>query len=401
MITAAPYYTDSRYRAYPGEGYDGVVRISSSGYYGTGTLLFDGRAVLTAAHLFSSGTTSTRVIFETSAGMQTVSATKVLLHPGYDTLNNNNDLALVWLAQSPPPQAERYGLYRKTDEIGMVATMVGYGLPGTGATGMDSSYSGTPLRLKARNSFDADTAELKAGLGAAMSWTPLSGTQLVADFDDGSQQRDVLGRLLNRPDTGQGLLEGLLASGDSGGPAFINGLVAGVASYTASLVSGAVRPDVDTLSNSSFGEIAAWQRVSSYQQWIDQSMRAQYSDAPTRPEEVKTSIVEGNSGSQQIYFLLQFTGVRQDPQQWLSVDYRTRDGTAKAGEDYFAVSGTCVLYPGEDRAVIVVEVLGDRTPEPDETFYLDVFNPVGGSFGPGLSTLAAMRTISDDDGWWG
>ena len=36
----------------------------------------------------------------------------------------------------------------------------------------------------------------------------------------------------------------------------------------------------------------------------------------------------------------------------------------------------------------------------DETFYLDIFNPVGGSFG-GVEKLTAMRTIVDDDLWLG
>lgn len=56
MVTTTAYYTDSRYRIYPGDGYDGVVRVSFGGYYGTGTLLFDGRAILTAAHLFEGRT---------------------------------------------------------------------------------------------------------------------------------------------------------------------------------------------------------------------------------------------------------------------------------------------------------------------------------------------------------
>lgn len=40
-------------------------------------------------------------------------------------------------------------------------------------------------------------------------------------------------------------------------------------------------------------------------------------------------------------------------------------------------------------------------PDPDEVFYLDVTHPVGGSLGPGVVTLTAMRTILNDDGNWG
>lgn len=398
MVTTVASYTDSRNRAYPGEGFDGVVRVSVAGYYGTGVLLFDGRAILTAAHLFSSSSSTASVQFETAAGTQTISSSRVSVQSNYDPVNGNNDLALVWLSASAPTQAERYSLYRSSDEIGQSLTMVGYGIPGTGATGELTSYSGSPIRLKAKNQFDADAATLKNGLGSVMSWTPTAGTQLIADFDNGTTQQDALGRLINLPGTGLGQNEGLISPGDSGGPAFINGLIAGIASYTASLATGSVDPDIDSAVNSSFGEIAAWQRVSYYQQWIDQSLRAQYPDAPTKPEQVQKAVAEGNSGTTYAYFLLQFTGIRSDPNELLSVDYSTRDGSAKAGEDYIFTQGTLVLYPNENQASIVVEIIGDTTPEPDETFYLDVSNPVGGSFGAGVATLTAVRTIINDDG---
>lgn len=400
MVTTTAYYTDSRYRTYPGDDYDGVVRVSFGGYYATGALLFDGRAILTAAHLFDGRAGTASVTFETRSGTQTLSATTILQHPGYDA-QSNNDLAIVWLSGTAPVTAHRYDIYRDSDEIGQVFTLSGYGRTGTGNTGANSSATSSPIRLKATNQFDADGATLKSYLGAGMAWTPLAGTQLLADFDNGTATSDALGRLIYRSDLGQGLSEGLIASGDSGGPAFIQNKIAGVASYTASLSQGSIDPDLDATTNSSFGEIAAWQRVSAYQQWIDQSLQAHYPNAPTKPEEVKKEVAEGDSGTSYAYFLLQFTGVRSDPNQTLSVDYATRDGTASAGSDYIAASGTLKLYPGEEQAVIPVEIIGDITPEPREYFYLDVFNPVGGSFGVGIVKLTAVRTILDDDGWFG
>ena len=162
-----------------------------------------------------------------------------------------------------------------------------------------------------------------------------AGTQLIADFDNGSTAQDALGRLAYRSGTGLGVHEGMLAPGDSGGPTLINGKVAGVASYTASLSYGNVHPDVDTVANSSFGEVAAWQRVSYYQQWIDQSVRARYPDAPVRPDAVKKAVPEGHAGSSYAYFLLQFTGMRSDPDQWLSAGQRHADSVPRgvAGRD--------------------------------------------------------------------
>jgi hypothetical protein len=110
-------------------------------------------------------------------------------------------------------------------------------------------------------------------------------------------------------------------------------------------------------------------------------------------------VVEGDSGTTYAYFLLQFIGVRSDPNEILSVDYATRDGSALSGSDYLAVSGTLNLYPDENQAVMPVEIIGDSTPEPSESFYLDVFNPVGGSFGEGVVQLTAERTILNDDLW--
>ncbi len=398
MVTTTTNTTNSRYRTNPGDGYDGVVRVSFGGSYGTGSLLFDGRAVLTAAHLFEGLTGSASVTFETRSGTQILNASKTLVHPAYDKTQNNNDLALVWLTSTAPMSANRYDIYRDKDEIGQSFILAGYGRTGTGSAGATSSSTASPIRLKADNKFDADASTLKSYLGSGMAWTPLTGSQLVADFDDGTTTRDSLGRLIYRTDTGHGLDEGLIAQGDSGGPAFISGLLAGVASYTASLFKDSTYPDIDARNNSSFGEIAAWQRVSTYQQWIDQSLQANYPNKPTKPEEVIKDIAEGNSGTSYTYFLLQFTGVRGDANQIISIEYTTRNGTAMAGSDYIAVSGKLNLYPGENQAVIPVEIVGDTVPEPNETFYLDVFNPVGGSFGEGVVKLTAVRTILYDDG---
>lgn len=399
MVTTTADYNESRYRAAPGEGFDGVVRVSHAGYYGTGALLFDDRAVLTAGHLFAGRTGTTTVTFETASGTQTLSATKVVQHPAYDT-QSNNDLAIVWLSGTAPRDANRYDIYRDSDELGQAFSLAGYGRVGTGNTG-EISATGGQIRHKASNQFDTDGATLKTYLGAGMAWSPLPGTQLIADFDNGRFANDALGQLIYLHDLGLGLDEGFIAHGDSGGPALIQGKVAGVASYTASLSRGGYHPDIDLNTDSSFGEIAAWQRVSAYQQWIDQSLRANYIDAPTRPEDVKKEVTEGDSGTTYAYFLLQFTGMRSEPGQMLSVDYATRDGTAQAGSDYLAVSGTLKLYPDENQAVIPVEILGDNVAEAPEHFYLDVFNPVGGSFGVGTVQLTAIRTILDDDGWLG
>lgn len=402
MIVSNLSYLNLQIGDDPDDDFDGVVRISIGGYYGSGVLLFDGRAILTAAHVLTAspgGTAaSARVSFETADGTASVTATDISVIPSYDPFNANNDLALLWLPTTATVKADRYQIYRDTDEIGQTMTLAGYGVPGIGASGADEQYSGIPLRITAVNRADTDAGALKSSLAGIMAWEASSGTQLVADFDNGSSAQDALGQYTGKVDLGVGAKEGMISPGDSGGPAFIAGHAAGIAGYVASLSTNTGHPDTDNVTNSSFGELGFWQRVSAYQQWIDQSLRSHYPNAPARPEEVQKVITEGNSGTGYVYFLVQFQGEPTALDTVRSVNYSTRNGTAVSGSDYIAADGVLKLYPGETEAVIPVEVIGDTVPEPAESFYLDVFSPVGGSF-PGVTTLTAMRTILDNDGW--
>lgn len=391
MVATSSHYNEPIYSA--SDLYYGVVLISVGHAYGSGTLLYDGRTILTAAHVANNGSLSSiSVQFETSLGLQALSVSKITICPSYDTQNENNDLALLWLAESAPSSAERYTLYRTEDEIDKEFTLVGYGLPGTGNSGYIDDNT-EPARRKAQNIFDADMADVKAALGSVMGWTPSSGTQLVADFDNGGTARDALGQFIGASNLGLGSDEGLITPGDSGGPALIDGKIAGVASYGSNLYTSTAHPDIDSTNNASFGELGTWQRVSRYQQWIDQSIRAELTGAPSSAEEVQRFVVEGPST--RTYFLVEYNGSRSDPSMNLQVDYATRDGSAQAGLDYLATSGTLVLYPGENKAAISVEILSDTLAEGAETLYLDIFNPVGGTFPGGVAVLSAMRTIMD------
>jgi hypothetical protein len=374
--------------------YGGVVHVSSGGFYGSGALLYDGRAILTAAHVVEQGV-DRRITFLTPEGMSTRRVSEVVTHPSADTLQGNYDLALLWLESSAPVDAERYQLYRDTDEIGQSFTQVGFGSYGVGDTGAiysSSSYQ----RLRADNQFEITGEELDSRL--SLNWNPVEGIQLLADFDSGNSSNDAFGLLLGMHDLGLGVDEGLVAKGDSGGPAFIDGYVAGVASYVSTVSRYAADPDIDGESNnSSFGEIAAWQRISSVQEWIDQELRNHYLDTPARPEDIAKEVLEGDSATTQTYFMVSYSGIRSEAPDILSVDYATRDGSATAGSDYIAVSGTLHLYSNEDFALIPVEIIGDSLAEPDETFYLDIFNPVGADLVYGAVTLTAYRTILNDD----
>ncbi|MGV6809738.1 MAG: Ig-like domain-containing protein, partial [bacterium] len=80
-----------------------------------------------------------------------------------------------------------------------------------------------------------------------------------------------------------------------------------------------------------------------------------------------------------------------------SVTYSTLDGTATAGEDYVAVSGTATIPAGAQYAAIPVQLIRDNVAEPDETFALVIQNPMGGTFPMDSNEILATHVIRDDD----
>ncbi|HVG10275.1 MAG TPA: Calx-beta domain-containing protein [Thermoanaerobaculia bacterium] len=72
------------------------------------------------------------------------------------------------------------------------------------------------------------------------------------------------------------------------------------------------------------------------------------------------------------------------------VGYTTVAGSAAAGSDYTATTGTLVFAPGETSKALVVPVVGDGVAEPTELFFLDL-SPSEGvlvAHGRGLGTIA-------------
>ena len=61
------------------------------------------------------------------------------------------------------------------------------------------------------------------------------------------------------------------------------------------------------------------------------------------------------------------------------VDFDTANGTAAAGADYIATSGTLVFAPGQTTGSIEVLVIGDARDEADETLHVNLSEPSGRS----------------------
>jgi hypothetical protein len=82
-----------------------------------------------------------------------------------------------------------------------------------------------------------------------------------------------------------------------------------------------------------------------------------------------------------------------DTAQVVAVDYATGDGTASAGADYLAASGTLTWNPGELVKTVSITVYGDVLDEEDEDFYVHLSHPVHAA----LDNDRGMGVISDDD----
>ncbi|MEB3308716.1 MAG: glycosyl hydrolase family 18 protein [Snowella sp.] len=102
------------------------------------------------------------------------------------------------------------------------------------------------------------------------------------------------------------------------------------------------------------------------------------------------SIVEGNSG---IRYLVYTVSLSAASTQTVTVNYGTSNGTAKAGEDYTALTGTLTFAPGETSKTLQIAIQGDTLVEANETLYLNLSNAVGAA----IAKTQAIGTITNDD----
>ena len=114
------------------------------------------------------------------------------------------------------------------------------------------------------------------------------------------------------------------------------------------------------------------------------------SGGPTALSVDDVTVAEGDTGGVNAVFTVSLTAAVA---QTVTVDYATADGTAVAGADYAAVSGTLTFPPGTVTRTITVPILSDVLDEDDETFTLNLSNPVNATITDGQG----LGTITDDD----
>ena len=102
------------------------------------------------------------------------------------------------------------------------------------------------------------------------------------------------------------------------------------------------------------------------------------------------SITEGDSGSSQLSFTVTLSQAATGP---VTVSYSTANGTATAGSDYTARSGTLTFAAGETTKTVTVPITGDTAVEGNETFTISLAAASGATIADG----AAVGTIVNND----
>jgi hypothetical protein len=104
------------------------------------------------------------------------------------------------------------------------------------------------------------------------------------------------------------------------------------------------------------------------------------------------SVAEGNSGSSNATLTVSLSAASKDT---VTVNYTSSDGSAAAGSDYLGISGKLSFAPGETSKTIAVPVIGDTTPESNETLKITLASPSNAHLKP--DAASATLTLNDDD----
>src|SRR5262249_15584806 len=102
------------------------------------------------------------------------------------------------------------------------------------------------------------------------------------------------------------------------------------------------------------------------------------------------TVTEGNTGTRAATFTVTLSEPSIQP---VSVAYATAEGSASAGSDYQAASDTLTFAPGETSRTITIIVNGDRLPEANESFFVNLSSPTGAVIADGTG----IGTIVDDE----
>lgn len=102
------------------------------------------------------------------------------------------------------------------------------------------------------------------------------------------------------------------------------------------------------------------------------------------------TVTEGNTGTRTATLTVTLSAAST---QTITVAWTTANGTAAAGSDYQAASGTLMIPAGQTTGTITILVTGDRLGEPIETFTVNLSSPTNATIADGQG----VGTIMDDE----
>ncbi len=111
---------------------------------------------------------------------------------------------------------------------------------------------------------------------------------------------------------------------------------------------------------------------------------------PTSPPLISVVDASANESAGSIPAVVSLAPAPTGP---VTVHYATADGSAKAGTDYTAVSGTLSFAAGQTAKTVSVPIADDNVVEPNRYFTFALSAPTGGTLGNATATL----TIRNDD----
>ncbi|WP_146108647.1 calcium-binding protein [Chromatium okenii] len=104
------------------------------------------------------------------------------------------------------------------------------------------------------------------------------------------------------------------------------------------------------------------------------------------------TVKEGQTGTTNAIVTISLSAAAN---QNVTVDYSTLNGTAEAGSDFTASTGSLTFKVGETSKTVIIPVTADTTVESSETFQVQLANPVNAALSPRASL--ATVTITNDD----
>lgn len=210
--------------------------------------------VLTAGHMFPHGTKVSDYTYQTVDGTK-FDGDALFIHPLWNENPDDRtgyDFAIVRLNKEVTSAGAQPALYDGTDEEDKVLTFMGYGWRGTGTKGEDTSIDTEDQPAAAEGLIESveEAVEPPPKTGDAGNylgiWLPK---------EDGSISNPFYDEGITKPVSP---LTGIIGSGDSGGPAWIqieNGwVIAGVNSHGTG--------------NAAYGDMSWFARVSHVRDWV-------------------------------------------------------------------------------------------------------------------------------------